>query len=105
MLLTVLSESPDYVVVSKDGQSVVAEVLRIPGLGIALPRLEDKAYYLRADLKSLGETTKVGLSFFRSVRGLYSLRDELDSILLSRGVSQLFAHVFVALVKSGVSLI
>jgi len=105
VLLTVLSESPDYVVVSKDGQSVVAEVLRIPGLGIALPRLEDKAYYLRADLKSLGETTKVGLSFFRSVRGLYSLRDELDSILFSRGASQLFAHVFVALVKSGVSLI
>ncbi len=75
----------------RDDDAVVAEVCRLPGLGIALPAAE---YFLRIDFEKVEDTTRLILAFYR-------LKTQLDS-LAAQAVAGLFQQVFVAMLKSGV---
>ena len=88
-------------VVHQDELSLVAQVKLIPGLGLRIPTLGGKRYYLRIDLKPAGQDTKVVLHFFRSPKGNYTVRDKPNNFI-KRGASKLFANVFDALLQAGV---
>ena len=100
-IVQVLNASQDYALVRQDEHALVAEVREIPGLGLKLPGGGDKGYFLRFDLQSLGNTTKMLLSFFRADRNNLQRHDEPDDII-SKGASTLFVSVFGALLKAGV---
>ncbi len=101
LVATILNAGQDYVLVHQEDHALVAEVDRIPGLGLKIPRSEGKRYYLRFDLQSLGGATKMALSFFRSDKGVFTKKEDADDIV-SKGVSELFSAVLGALLKSGI---
>jgi len=82
---------------------LVAEVKRIPKLGLKLKNTSKELYHLRVDLKKVGDASKVVFSFFKAARGVYSKLHKADDIV-TKGASELFAAVIVAILKCGVVL-
>lgn len=100
----VLNASQDFVVVHRDETSVIAEVRKIPGLGIALPK-GDSRYYVRIDMKTLkdvADCVKIVLTFFKAAAGAFKQVMNPDSIV-GKYAQQIFAHIFVALMHAGVA--
>ena len=103
----VMNAMQDFVVVHQDETCVIAEVRKIPGLGISLPG-GDSRYYIRIDNRTLtaassggsGSTTMV-FSFFKSAVGTFREVMKPDS-LVGKYAQQLFLHIFAALLKAGV---
>lgn len=102
IVIKILNDSQDYGTITQDGNAILVEVKEIPGLGIDMPRSENKAYFLRVDLSDTGSGTKVALSFFKARRSDPSHRDDGDSFL-EKGAVRLFAVIFESLMKSGMS--
>ena len=101
----VLNATQDFAVVHQDGSCVVAEVRKIPGLGISLPGGKDSRYYLRIDTKTIADapgTVRVVLSFFKAAVGAFRQVMNPDSTV-GKYAQQIFVHIFGALLKSGVA--
>ena len=104
IVLAVLNASQDYAVVHRDENCVVAEVKKIPGLGISLPGGKDSRYYLRIDSKTIADaagTVKMVFSFYKAAKGAFMEVMNPDSAV-GKYAQQLFLHLFGALLKAGV---
>ena len=104
IVFAVLNATQDFAVVHQDGSCVVAEVRKIPGLGISLPGGKDSRYYFRVDLQNVGTTAgsvKMVFTFFKSAVGAFHKVSSPDT-LIGKYANTLFTHIIGALLKSGV---
>lgn len=88
-------------VVHREDRALVVEVKRIPGLGLKVPRLDDRRYYVRIDFTPEAGATRLLIAFFRSAKGVYVVKEAADDIV-SQGAAKLFGAILEALLKSGV---
>ncbi|HKS16215.1 MAG TPA: hypothetical protein VJU16_02830 [Planctomycetota bacterium] len=101
----VLNASQDYAVVHQDQGCLIAEVKKVPVLGLSLTGSKDSRYYLRIDTKSIKDaagTVKMVFSFYKAAKGAFLEVMNPDSAV-GKYAQQIFLHIIGALLKSGVA--